>query len=330
MEITKSPDYEVLGLGAPIVDQILGVSEEFLTKIPGSKGGTLPVDYVTMCNIVKESKAEPLFIAGGSGANTIKGLAHLGKKGALLGKIGNDPLGKKFLQTIKSLGIVSLYLTTETPTAQVVSLVTPDGERTMRSFLGASQEMQSDDLNPAVFEGVKLVHIEGYSLQNDQDGSLVKKTMELAKNAGCQISFDLSSFEIVERHKKIIVNLIADYCQIVFANRQEIKALAQCEPEKGCDILKDLCDIAVILQGRDGCWVGQGTEKFLYPAIPVVPVDTTGAGDFFACGFLYGYLQRRSLQECAYFGTLLGSAVVQVIGAELSQELWEELKQQMS
>lgn len=323
MQKDVHPDYEILGLGAPFVDQIIHVSEDYLAKVTNRKGGTQNADYHVLNKIIEESKTTSVIINGGSCANTIKGLAHLGRKCALVGKIGEDPLGKQYLQSLQQLGIRSLYLPTATPTAQAVSLVTSDGERTMRSFLGASLEMKAEDLDPAIFKGVKLVHIEGYSLQN---GTLTQKAMELAKNAGSRVSFVLSSYEIVDQYKDQIVKLIADYCDIVFADRQEIKALAQSEPEKGCDLLKDLCEIAVVTQGKDGCWVGHGNEKFLYPTTPVVPVDSTGAGDFFACGFLDGFLKGCSLQECARYGTLLGAAVVQVMGAELPQDTWEKLK----
>lgn len=319
--------YDVLGVGSPFVDHIIEVQEEFLAEIPGAKGGMVAVDYETLSAIIKKSAVEPVLLVGGSGANTIRGLAHFGHQCALVGKIGRDVAGKKFLERLSALKITSCLLPTMTPTAQVVCLVTPDGERTMRSFLGAGQEMGSGDLRPEIFAGISLVHIEGYTLLN---GDLTERAMQFAKEAGAKVSFDLGSFEVVERHKQKIVNLLARYVDIVFANREEVRSLTQLEPQQGCGALTDLCETAVVLIGKEGCWAGRGTRKVHCPAYNVLAVDTTGAGDFFASGFLHGYLEKDELEECARYGSLTGAAVVQVKGVEITHDGWEAIKQEIA
>lgn len=309
-----------------MVDHIIMVDELYLQKIPGAKGGMEAVDYATFKSIIQKSHVLPKVIPGGSSANTIRGLANFGHKCALLGKIGSDDISAKFIKNIQALNIVSLYKQSETPIGQIVCLITPDGERTMRSFLGASQELTLEDLDPAAFANVQLVHIEGYTLLKQ---SLTQKAMELAKSAGAKISFDLGSFELVKTHKKEIIDLIAGYVDIVFANAEEVKSLTGLQPQKACQVLKDLSEIAVILLGAKGCLVGKNNRIIHCPAYPVEALDSTGAGDLFASGFLHGYLEGASLEKCAHYGALAGAAVVQVQGVEILPEIWTEIKARM-
>lgn len=314
--------FEILGIGAPVIDYRIEVSEEFLRQIPGKKGGMVAVDYSTFTKILSDSALPPMLIAGGSCANTIRGLAGFGHKCAFLGKIGADLPGKKFQENLSSLEIKSFLKTTSTPTAQVICLITSEGERTMRSFLGASQEFSEKDLDASYFDGVKLVHIEGYQLLH---GAVLEKAMKLAKDAGALVSFDVGSFELASKYKDRIIDLLVKYVDIVFANEDELFSLLELKPEKGCRVLRDLCEAVVILMGVNGCWVGSKEHQIKCEAFPVKPLDTTGAGDFFASGFLHGYLQGASLERCAYFGARMGEAIVQVHGGCLPVEAWSKL-----
>lgn len=323
MPLPEKP-FDVLGIGAPFVDYIIDVSEEQLLKLASSKGGMIGVDYACLRQLIEETKGSNLHtFFGGSGANTIKGLARLGCRCALTGRVGTDEAGKKFIEQMELIGITSLLHHTETPTGQVVCLITPDQERTMRTFFGASQEMSEKDLSPEMFEGVRLVHIEGYSLLK---GSLAQKAMKMAKEAGAKVSFDLGSFELVNAYKPHIIDLMKKYIDIVFANKDEVYALTQLAPEKGCSMMSELCEVAVVLMGVEGCLIGHKERRVHHPATLVEVVDTTGAGDLFASGFLYGFLSQRSLEECAYYGSLTGSAAVRVRGVEIPEELWDEIK----
>lgn len=311
--------HSVLGVGAPILDYLIHVSEEYLIAIGGKKGGMEVVDYETMLSIIENSGHIPKEVAGGSSTNTIKGLARLGHACAVTGKIGQDFRGEKVLKSLAALNIATHYRYSATPTAHVASLITPDGMRTMRSFLGACSEMCGEDLQPKIFEGAGLVHIEGYTLLCRQ---LTKTAMVLAKEAGALVSFDLGSFEVINTFKLEITDLLSNYVNIVFANEDEIHALFEQPPHQGCAMLSSLCELAVVMLGKKGCLVGYRGNVKAYPAYPVVAIDTTGAGDLFASGFLHGYLQGKPLEECAHYGALTGAAVVQVIGAEIPDELW--------
>lgn len=323
----KSQPYEILGIGAPILDQIIFVEDSFLDFIPGEKGGMVPIQYETLLRIIRMSGSEPKVITGGSCSNTIKGLSSLGIRCALVGKIGSDLAADFYLKSIISHKILPLYLKSSTPTAQVACLITPDGERTCRAYLGAAQEIQAEELKPEMFQGVKLVHIEGYALMY---GSLVERAMQLAKDAGAKISLDLASFEIAKQYKERIIHLISRYTNVVFANELEAKELTKMDVEKGARFLKDLCETLVILRGKEGGMVLQQDKELHYEAFPAKAIDTTGAGDLFASGFLYGYLQGSSLEECARYGALTGSHVVEIIGAEIPIPSWEKIKTQIT
>ena len=189
--------------------------------------------------------------------------------------------------------------------------------------MGASQDIHLDQITPELFKDVKLVHIEGYSLLQ---GVLPEKVMQLAKAAGAKISFDLASFELVEQFKERILFLLSDFVDIAFANENEIQTLTGLGGEKGCQYLKDICETAVVKQSSKGVWVGQRTSLIHQPALEVQVVDSTGAGDLFASGFLGAYLVGKSLKECAAFGNLIGAAAVQVHGTEIPQEKWDQFK----
>lgn len=316
-------NYDVLGIGSPILDYIFHVDDKFLEQVLGRKGGMEPIDYETLQEIIKGVGSKPFITPGGSCSNTIKGLAHLNFRCALLGVIGSDPSAQKYMSFIKRLGITPLLQTSNLHTSQVICLVTPDGQRTCRSFLGASQDIHLDIIKPEIFNGVKIVHIEGYSLLQ---GLLPEKVMKLAKEAGVKISFDLASFELVEQFKERILTLLSRFVDIAFANEDEILTLTGVKGEKGCQYLKDISETAVVKQSDKGCWVGQSTSMIHHPALEVQVVDTTGAGDLFASGFIAAYLQGKSLHECAALGNLMGAAAVQVLGTEIPQEKWDHFK----
>lgn len=315
--------YDILGIGGPVLDQLLPVSEEYLSTIPGEKGGMEPVDFVTLEQIIAKSGSKTVSVPGGSTRNTLHGLVKLGKRCALVGMVGNDSRGNKYRELLKGQNILPLLVESETPTAIVLSLVTPDGERTMRTFQGASIEIRGEHLDRKVFEKAKLVHLEGYTLYNED---LAETAMRLAKESGAKVSFDLASFEIVKKFREKVLALLDAYVDVIFANEEEVMALTGLEGASvNCDFLGELCEVGIVLMGPRGCWVKRDGFKKHYPAYPVQPLDTTGAGDLFASGFLYGYLRDESLEMCAHYGAVAGRAVVQVVGPIVPENAWEEI-----
>lgn len=322
--MTEHPPYRVLGVGAACMDLLMPVSEDFLSRVPGEKGGAQPIGIEKLNQIISASQTVPHIATGGSCANTLKGLANLREKCAFLSQVGTDALGEHFTAYMRNLGIVGLFSKSALPTPRVLCLITPDGQRTMRFYMGCSEEMSDYFLHPTYFKGVRLVHLDAYTLHN---GNLAQRVMQLAKESNAQVSIDLSSFEIVRSYHEKLAELLPNYVDIVFANEDETRALTGLAASEGCLKMQEICPIAVVLRGKNGCLVGHQGELLHSPAFPPTQVvDSTGAGDLFASGFLYGYLQGYSLARCAQLGNRLGSAIVEVQGAELPPEKWKAIR----
>lgn len=313
----------VIAIGAPTIDFLLDVDESFLDSIKGKKGGCEVVDWPTFKSIVHENRSFlRRYATGGSSANTIKGIASLGLEASFFGRIGNDDLGEFFFNRLLEIGVTPELIRTEKPTQQVACLITPDYQRTMRCFLGATLEFSDHDIIPEIFEGKHLVHIEGYALRHE---GLVKKAFSLAKEKGLKTSFDLGAHELALEYKDSLMKEILPIVDVLFANQDEAFALTGLDPKEACHELQKIVDTVVILIGKDGCYVGSKGTTSHFGTTPADMVDSTGAGDLFASGFIYGYLKGLSHQESAQIGNLLGGAVVEEVGAEISDDRWEML-----
>lgn len=318
--------FDVLGVGTPLLDHMLQVSDAYIKVLPGKKYGMEVVSYSEMVDIIEKSGSVPEQVAGGSCANAIKGLAALGRRCAFIGKVGKDALGEKIVEDLYDRGVAPLLLYSDAPTGHVACLITPDGRRTCRTFVGAGGAMQPEDLEARYFSNIRLVHLEGYTLLCP---GLTLRAMQLAKKAGALVSFDLGSFEIVAKNKPLIVSLLSEYADVVFANEDEAHALTGADPENACRQMAQRCQTVIVMTGKKGCWVGRRSAVVHCPAFPVEPVDTTGAGDLFASGFLHGYLSEKPVEECARWGALTARAVVLVVGAEIPESDWEKVKKEM-
>ncbi|MFI5344260.1 MAG: PfkB family carbohydrate kinase [Chlamydiales bacterium] len=316
--------YRILCVGAACIDQLMHVSEEFLDQVPGEKGGSDRLTIDELNGIKDKLNTTPILAMGGSSANTIKGLANLGEKCGLISHVGNDPLGDHIVEYMKTIGVTGLFTKSSLPTTQVLCLITPDGQRTMRLYAGCSQEMNETFLHPEYFKDVKLVHFAAYSLHK---ASLVEVAMQLGRDAQALVSLDLASFEMVRKFHGRIMNLLEEYVDIVFTNGDEVFELLGLPPEEGCLKLQEICPVAIVMLGDKGCLIGSHGTVIHSPAFPVQVVDTTGAGDFFASGFIYGYLRGYPLDKCACLANRLASEVVSVQGAELPPEKWVEMRE---
>lgn len=296
--------YQILGIGTAFVDHVGYVDEEYLKNFPGKKGANTPVDYQTLEKLVADRQLALTHIVGGVCVNTIRGLANLGHHCGLIGKVGKDTAGELFLSSLDGLPIKALCNHSSSPTAQAICLITPDGVRTIRSFFCGDQEINVEELDPALFEGVELVHIEGSRMHNPL---VARRAMEIAKRLGIKVSFDVGSFEVAHAFKEEIIDLLSHYVDIVFANAKEAFALTNLAPELSCQILKDVCEIAVVLMGADGCLVGKNSDVMLFGASHTCVSDATDAEDLFVSGFLHGLLSGAPLAECARLGALINS-----------------------
>jgi len=318
----------VLAIGNSLVDFIIKLPNfEYLEKIGLPKGSMNLVNIETIEKILQDTKEYQIQqSAGGSAANTINGLAKLNVPTAFIGKIGADMTGKFFNQDLQHNSVGALLKTSDSPTGRVAALITPDSERTFATYLGASIELSADDLNPAVFKEYNICYIEGYLVQNYK---LVETACEYAYSAGCDICIDLASYNVVNENKDFIRKIIKNYINIIFANEEEAKAFTGAAPEDAVNILGDMVDLAIVKVGKDGSLVKKGEELFKVGAIKANAIDTTGAGDLYAAGFLYGYLTDQSLDVCATYGAITAGNVVEIFGAKLPDDRWRKIKQQL-
>ncbi len=316
---------KVLGLGNALTDILLQVSEADLREMGLPKGS---MNLITMEQVEHIQhhfvSTRHHLVAGGSASNTIAAITQLGGKAAFIGKIGNDEVGEFYREDLKKNGVVPLLLTSkEKMSGCSIVLITPDGERTFATYLGASADMTAADIQKEAFTGYDIFHIEGYMVQ---DNELIEKAMRLAKESGCMVSLDLASYNVVNENHYFLKQLIRQYVDIVFANEDESFAYTHLNPMEAVAKLANECDIAVVKVGKRGSYVQQGTNMYHIGAITTECTDSTGAGDLYAGGFLHALSDGFDIRKCGEIGTIAAGRVVEIIGTKLSDESWEEIR----
>lgn len=316
---------KILGLGNALVDVLMVMeSEKTLSKLQIPVGSMQLIDEDKMSEINHQTSGlERKMATGGSVANTIRGLANLGVSTGFIGKIGNDEIGKFFKTDMEELGVETQMLSSQLHSGCCTALISPNGERTMCTYLGAASELTPDDIQSSFFDGYDILHIEGYLVQNYK---LIEKAMQEAKKAGLKVSFDMASYNIVEDNRDFLRHLLENYIDIAFANEEEAIAFTGKAAEEALQELADLCEVAIVKVGKEGSFIQRGTEVARVETPVVKAIDTTGAGDLYASGFLYGLVNNFSLHRCGEIGSLVASKVVQTIGTSMSQEVWNEIR----
>lgn len=315
---------KVLGLGNALTDILMLVTDEDIKALGISKGSMNHISLEQSADLQHNfSSTRKSMTAGGSAANTINAIASLGGQASFVGKLGHDEIGDFFRQDMLRNGVNPIFLHSVLPSGYCTVLITPDGERTFCTYLGASGSITEEDIVPGIFSGYDIFHIEGYMVQNH---TVIEKAVRLAKEQGLQVSLDMSSFNIINENKEFLDNIIRNYVNIIFANEDEALAYTNLAPEAALDAMAERCDIAIVKVGKRGSLVKRGHEKYLIPAICTNCVDSTGAGDYYAAGFLYGLAQGCDLKSCADMGTLTAGRVCEVLGAKLTEETWTEVK----
>ena len=279
----------ILGMGNALTDILAVLQDDTLLKqfhLP--KGSMQHVDMMTGDRIWQALKSMGVqYVAGGSAANTITGTAIFGMKSGFIGKIGDDDLGHLYKSDQEQYGIRSTLLKGVNSSGRAMVFITaPNAERTFAVYLGAALELVPEDLKPEYFEGYDYFHIEGYLVQNQ---NLIRKAVELAKEAGCIISLDMASYNVVESNEAFLHDIVDHYVDIVFANESEARAFTRLAPREALDEIARHCSIAVVKVGKDGSMVKSGDEYHYIEAWPADTVDATGAGDTYAAGFLYAH-----------------------------------------
>ena len=316
---------KVIGIGNALVDLMTRIENySLLSELNLPKGSMQLVDKIVSRNIIDKTKNFQRIIAsGGSAANTIHGLARLGVETGFIGKIGKDEMGRYFKEDMEKSNIHPILLESEADSGVAIALVSPDGERTFAVHLGAAVELSAQDLQPSFFKGYDMLHIEGYLLQNY---SLIETACDMAKKNGLKVSLDLASFNVVEAHRDFLTYISKEFADIIFANEDEAKAMTGQQPEDAVHAIAEWCDVAVVKIGKEGSLVKTGGELFTISPVQAKVVDTTGAGDLYASGFLFGLLNEISINECGRIGSLLGKVVIEQVGAKISDQDWEIIK----
>lgn len=317
---------KIVGIGNALVDVLVLMDDDkMLEDLHLPKGSMQLIDKKTLFEIRERTVGQKLHRAtGGAAANTICALAELEAQTGFIGKVGRDEFGRFFEQTLKKRGVDTSLLKCDCPSGVASAFVSSCGERTFATYLGASATLCADDLQLSMFEGYSYLYIEGYLLQ---DHDLIVRAMRLAKEAGLQICLDMASYNVVEAERDFFDMLITKYVDIVFANESEARAYTGKNPQEALQEIASKCSIVVIKTGKDGSLIKKGTEEIQVNPLPVKKVvDTTGAGDFYAAGFLYGLTCGYSLEKCAQISTILAGHVIQTVGTALTKKKWNEIK----
>lgn len=313
----------VLGIGNALVDILTRIdNDSILNELGLPKGSMQLVDDMTAEKVRKALASFKSSMApGGSAANTIHGLAKSGVETGFIGSTGNDEVGKFFDDAMKSVGVKPIMFHDDVPSGIAQAIISPDGERTFATHLGAAVLLSERHLNPDIFKGWDYCYIEGYLIANRP---LFKRAIELAKQAGCKVVLDLASYNVVEDNRDFLLELIPQI-DIVFANEEEAKALTHKTPEDTLEFLSKYCEIAIVKVGKKGSFIKRGDEVVKVGCNDVKVIDTTGAGDMYAAGFLAGLIFGYDLKKCGELGNCLAENVIQNIGAKLTEEQWNQV-----
>ena len=310
--------YDVVGIGNAIVDIIARCDDGFLSKHDLAKGSMRLID-AEEANRLYASMGPAVERSGGSVANAIAGLASFGAKCGFSGRVAADQFGGIFRHDIRSLGVAydTLPATDGAPTARCLILVTPDGERTMNTFLGASVDFKPEDLDLDLIGAAKIVYLEGYLFDRDEAKAAFREAARAAKQAGAKVALTLSDAFCVDRHRDDFKALVREGADIVFANEREITTLYQVNSfEEAADRALQDRELAVLTRSEEGSVIVAAGETIEIPAEKVAQVvDVTGAGDLYSAGFLYGLTHGAPLEVCGRIGSLAAAEVIGHVGA---------------
>lgn len=317
-----SEETHLLGISNAIVDVLAHVDEDFLAKIGAPRGSMTLIDE-DRAHEIYDLMGPATEMSGGSVANTIAGFANLGGSAAYIGRVTDDQLGEIFVHDMRSLGVdVRLKPAPDgLPTARCHVLIDRDGQRTMQTYLGSCTELSVSDITERTVNNAGVILLEGYIWDIAEGPALAAEAMRIAKATGSKVALSLSDSFCVERHREAFHDAVREGVDIIVADEDEVIELLQAEDfEDTVARLEDYDNLFVMTRSEKGSVIMNGKRKVVQPATPVETiVDTTGAGDAYAAGFLYGYTQKKSLEECARLGTFCATQVIQQVGARIER-----------
>ncbi|MBE6202146.1 MAG: adenosine kinase [Rikenellaceae bacterium] len=316
----------VIGIGNALTDMLVNLSNDaVLTEYQLAKGSMSLVDSQLQTAVSKSVAGCPYSLSlGGSAGNTIRAMARLGCDVAFIGKVGEDNTGEFYEQALRNIGVEPYMLRSEERSGKCVALVSPDGERTFVTHLGAAADLHAEDIDGAIFDDYDCLYVEGYLVQ---DHDLIRSTVEKAKHHGLKVAIDLASFNVVEENCDFLRDIVAKYVDILFANEDEARAFTgEQEPLNALNAISRMCELAVVKIGMKGALIKRGDEVVHVGIMAAAKrVDTTGAGDFYAAGFMAGLCEGLSLRQCGTIGAITAGKVIEVVGTTFGEDAWREI-----
>ncbi|MGO4169361.1 adenosine kinase [Novosphingobium sp. YAF33] len=322
---TVPPTFDVIAIGNAIIDVIANCSDALIDELGLSRGGMMLID-ADQAESLYEAMGPAREISGGSAANTLAGLAALGAKCAFIGQVAEDQLGDVFTHDIRAGGIAFDVPARpgNPPTARCLIFVTPDGQRTMNTFLGASHYLPAEALDESAVANAAVLYLEGYLWDPEEPRAAMRKAVEAARGAGRKIAFTPSECFVIDRHRADFLDLIdTGKIDVLFCNEHEMAALVGHDDfEKGVAQLAPKIPVLVVTRGAEGAVAISGDQRAEVGAEPIERVvDTTGAGDLFAAGFLFGHVRGKSLEECLQYGAICACEIISHYGARPEADL---------
>lgn len=301
-------------------------NDEILDRLHLNKGGMDMIDAQRKREILEVISEMPQTLAtGGSTSNTIHGLARLGATAGYIGKVGNDEMGRLFRQECERFGVIPHLIESDEDTGVAITFISPNAERTFATYLGAAATMQPKQVDENIFDYYDLIHIEGYLIFNHD---LILDVCQKAKAHGLQISMDMASYNLIESNLDFVKMLLRDYVDIIFANEEEAKAFTGVEQIEALHKLSEDCAIAIVKVGKDGSYIKMNDEVTAIAPVDAQRIDTTGAGDIYASGFLYGLVNDYSALKAGNLASYLSSRLIEYVGAKLPDEEWLKIKKE--
>lgn len=317
----------VIGIGNALTDFLVNLrNDSVLTKLNLGKGSMNLVDAELQRQIQGETADLPHTLSlGGSAANTIRCMARLGAKVGYIGKVGKDSTGHFYEQALENLGIKPYITHGKNRSGRCLALVSPDGERTMVTYLGAALELCEADITAEMFGDYDCLYIEGFMVQSH---AVIRHAIKTAKACGLKVAIDLASYNVVLENRAFLLDIVDKYVDIIFANEQEAAAFSGEEnPEKALEFIAARCELAIVKIGTRGALIKeQGSERIHVGIMAAAKrVDTTGAGDFYAAGFMAGLCQGLDLRQCGTIGAITAGKVIEVVGTTFGEEAWNDI-----
>lgn len=318
----------IVGVGSALVDILVHTDDAFVHSAGAIKGGMTLVERQQVDQTVALATDTPKLVPGGSACNTMVGIGQLGGRARFVGQCGQGPMGRLLRTDLRRCNVEPALLTAELPTGRVLSMITPDAQRSMMTYLGAAAAIEPEAIVPGHFERAAIVHIEGYLLFNP---TLITRVLALAKSAGAIVSLDLASFTVVEEAKTILEDLVRKYVDVLIANEDEARAFTgHADESAALETMAAASHLAVLKLGRRGSRIAMGHHRLdIAPKSGKPAIDTTGAGDLWAAGFLYGLVEKLPLEKCGALGSTCGYEVCRVVGANVPDQRWKNIRKEL-